>query len=369
MATTDAFVNVNASTLAAARVVSLTSNQAEPWQKFVIADNRDFNLYFVDGAGAYIDVSAYTDIRVGVGGINKRPTSGSWTFTHGGNTAIVAYDESASNVEALLDAAPYSFDCAVTSPVAGVWIVKFNAVGAQTLPTLDASGLAPDSTASAKRLVVGDGSTKEEWIIRLFQVPWAYSESWAAISNGVTGSLNFGTENLYDAMGSSDSVTGFLEIELTDASANLTTVMQAPITILGPVIGDGATGSGAFELTIPKQTIIASVTGEDETLTTGAGKITWQMPYAMTVTAVRASVKTAPTGSTINVDINEGGSTILGTAITIDIGETSSATAATPPVVSDTDLADDAVMTIDVDQVGSGTAGVGLKVYITGKRA
>jgi hypothetical protein len=373
MAATDVFLNLNATTLAAARVVSSTNNQAEPWQKFVIADNRDLNLYFTDGAGAYVDVSSYTSIRVGVGGINKRPTSGSWMFTHGGNSNVVEWDITAANLELLLDSAPYSLDVAVTSPVTGVYIVRFNNVGAQTLPTTDTDGtsgpLSPDSTISVKRLVTGDGSTKEDWIIRLFQIPWAYSETWAAISNGVTGSLNFGTENLYLAMGASDSVAGYFEVELTDASANITTIVQAPVTILGPVIGDGASGSGAFELAIPKETIICSVTGESETLTTGAGKITWQMPYAMTVTAVRASVKTAPTGATIDVDINDGGTSILSTLITIDAGETSSATAATPAVISDTALADDAIMTIDVDQVGSGTAGVGLKVYITGPRA
>ena len=369
MATTDVFLNLNASTLAGARVVSSTNNQAEPWQKFVIADKRDFNLYFVDGAGAYVDVSAYTSIRVGVGGINKRPTGGTWKFTHGGDDATFDWNQSASSMETTLDASPYSFDCAVTSPTTGIWIIKFNAVGAQTLPTLDASDLTPDSSLSAKRLVTGDGSTKEEWIIRSFQTPWAYSESWSAISNGVTGSLNFGTENLYKAMASADSLAGYFEVELTDASANITTIVQAPVTILGPVIGDGASGSGAFELTIPKETIICSVTGESETLTTGNGKITWQMPYAMTLTDVRASVKTAPTGSTIVVDVNEAGSSVLSTLVTIDDGETSSKTAATPPVISDSALADDAVMTIDVDQVGSGTAGVGLKVYLTGTRA
>jgi hypothetical protein len=252
-----------------------------------------------------------------------------------------------------------------------VWIVKFNNVGSQTLPTTNSDQLIPDSSVSVKRLVTGDGSTKEEWIIRNFQVPWAYSESWSAITNGVTGSLNFGTENLYKAMGDADSLAGYFEIELTDGSANISTTIQAPVTIQGPVIGDGVAGAGAFNsyLTQDVETIICSVTGESETLSTGTGKITWQMPYAMTLTSVRASVKTAGTGSTIIVDLNEGGSSVLSTKVTIDAGETSSATAAIPPVISDSDLADDSIMTIDLDQVGSGTAGVGLKVYLTGTRA
>jgi hypothetical protein len=110
------------------------------------------------------------------------------------------------------------------------------------------------------------------------------------------------------------------------------------------------------------------VAASDETtaLTTGAAKVTFRMPYAYTLTAVRASVTTAPTGSVLTVDINEGGSTILSTKITIDAGEKTSTTAATPPVISDTSLADDAEITIDIDTVGSTIAGAGLKVWLIG---
>ncbi len=60
--------------------------------------------------------------------------------------------------------------------------------------------------------------------------------------------------------------------------------------------------------------------------------------------------------------------TILSTKITIDASEKTSTTAATPPVISDTALADDAEITIDIDTVGSGTAGAGLKVTLIGTK-
>jgi hypothetical protein len=109
----------------------------------------------------------------------------------------------------------------------------------------------------------------------------------------------------------------------------------------------------------------------DETtaLTTGAAKATFRMPYAMTLSEVRASVTTAPTGSVLTVDINETGTTILSTKITIDATEKTSETAATAPVISDTALADDAEITIDIDTVGSTVAGAGLKVWLIGYRA
>jgi hypothetical protein len=52
----------------------------------------------------------------------------------------------------------------------------------------------------------------------------------------------------------------------------------------------------------------------------------------------------------------------------IDATEKTTATAATPPTLTDTALADDAEITIDIDQVGSTVAGAGLKVYLIGRR-
>jgi hypothetical protein len=90
------------------------------------------------------------------------------------------------------------------------------------------------------------------------------------------------------------------------------------------------------------------------------------MPYGFTLTGVRASVTTVGTGSVITVDINEGGSTILSTKLTIDATEKTSTTAATAAVISDTTLADDAEITIDIDTVDSGGVGAGLKIYLIG---
>lgn len=118
----------------------------------------------------------------------------------------------------------------------------------------------------------------------------------------------------------------------------------------------------------PTESIILAPSDETTALTTGVGKMTFRMPYAFTLTAVRASVTTAPTGSTLIVDINEGGSTILSTKLSIDASEKTSTTAASAAVISDTALADDAEITIDIDQIGSTIAGAGLKVVLIGHR-
>jgi hypothetical protein len=125
-------------------------------------------------------------------------------------------------------------------------------------------------------------------------------------------------------------------------------------------------GSGNYAT--PFELVVAA-SDETTALTTGTAKITFRMPRAVTLTSVRASLTTAQASGTIfTVDINEGGASILSTKLTIDNTEKTSTTAATPPVISDTALADDAEITIDIDQIGDGTA-KGLKVMLIGTYA
>ena len=114
------------------------------------------------------------------------------------------------------------------------------------------------------------------------------------------------------------------------------------------------------------ESFIVACSDEGTALTTGTAKVSFRMPYAFTLKAgaagITASCNQAPTGAILTVDVNEAGTTILSTKLTIDISETTSTTAATPVVISDLNLAADALMTIDIDQIGSTNAGTGLKV-------
>lgn len=115
--------------------------------------------------------------------------------------------------------------------------------------------------------------------------------------------------------------------------------------------------------------IITAITDITSVITVGTNKMKIRMPYAMTLTEVRASLFTGQTGSgaggLMTFDINEGGSSILSTKLTIDNGESTSTTAATPAVISDASLANDAEISFDVDQVGDGTAR-GAIIYLIG---
>ena len=96
-------------------------------------------------------------------------------------------------------------------------------------------------------------------------------------------------------------------------------------------------------------------------------KLTFYMPYDFTVVSVRASLTTTSSSGTPTIDISEDGTSIMTTTkITIDAGDLISTDSAVQPVLTDTALADEAKITVDVDVTG--TDATGLKVYIIGYR-
>jgi hypothetical protein len=126
-------------------------------------------------------------------------------------------------------------------------------------------------------------------------------------------------------------------------------------------------GDNATDLVFP---VAIGVALSDETtdLATGTAIVTFRAPYAFTLTDVRISASTAPVGATIEVDVNESGASVLSTVVSIDASEKTSTTAATAVAISDSSIAADAEITIDIDQIGSSTAGTGLKVWLIGTR-
>jgi hypothetical protein len=133
--------------------------------------------------------------------------------------------------------------------------------------------------------------------------------------------------------------------------------------------GDGSTGWVTPGAAATTPVAICVALGDEATaLTAGVAKVTIRSPYAFTLTSVKSSVNTAPTDATLIVDINEAGVTLLSTKLSIDATEKTSATAAVPVVISDAAIADDAEISFDIDQIGSGVAGAGLKVWLIGTK-
>lgn len=147
-------------------------------------------------------------------------------------------------------------------------------------------------------------------------------------------------------------------------------------TLTDPVVGTQAAGDNSTKgastayadnaVAKQKEVLMFAVSDETTAITTGTAKLTFRMPFAMTLTEVRANLNTVSSSGTPTVDINESGVTILSTKLTIDATELTSTTAAVPAVISDAALADDAEITVDIDVAGTGAKG--LKIALIGTR-
>ena len=131
-----------------------------------------------------------------------------------------------------------------------------------------------------------------------------------------------------------------------------------------------ATGAAIWVLqtvTIPIE-IQSAASDELTPLIPGVSKVTFRLPTAFTLTEVRASLTTAQSsGLDFTVDINQNGTSILGTLLTINNTQKTSTTASVPATIATSSLTDDAEITIDIDQIGDGTA-TGLKITLIGTR-
>ena len=119
--------------------------------------------------------------------------------------------------------------------------------------------------------------------------------------------------------------------------------------------------------------IAMEIACSDETtaLTTGTAKVTFRMPYAMTLNAGIAGIRASLTGAgstsgLTTIDVNQGGSTILSTKLTIDYGELTSYTGAAPVVISTSALTDNNYLTVDIDGITGGADETGLKIQLIG---
>lgn len=114
------------------------------------------------------------------------------------------------------------------------------------------------------------------------------------------------------------------------------------------------------------QCIAIALGNETTPAVVGTNIVRFTVPYNFTLSEVVLSASIAQaSGSILTVDVNQGGTSILSTKLTIDNTETSSVTAATPAVISTAALIKGSVISVDIDQIG--TTAAGLKLYLVGK--
>lgn len=101
-------------------------------------------------------------------------------------------------------------------------------------------------------------------------------------------------------------------------------------------------------------------------LTTGAGtfRLYNDSGNSWTIHNVRASVGTAPTGASVIIDINVDGTTIFSTQANRPTIAVSTNTSGLVSNMNTTTVANGSYMTVDIDQIGSTVAGSDLTVQI-----
>lgn len=149
----------------------------------------------------------------------------------------------------------------------------------------------------------------------------------------------------------------------------------------GMILVFAGEGSGVTRLvggmTASGRAIVESVSvtlplGDQTTaISTGTNKRRWRSPFAWTVTAIRGALASAQaSGNIVTLDVNNAGNSMLSTKLTLDNNETTSTTAATACVIDTTydDIADDALIAIDIDQCDGSTTAAGADVTLIGYR-
>ena len=124
-----------------------------------------------------------------------------------------------------------------------------------------------------------------------------------------------------------------------------------------------------------KQNFAIALSDETTPLTGASAsvpKATFHMPYSFNVTEVKAGLTAAGGGvALVTLDIEDDGVSFLSTAITIDAGEKTSATALTPPVLGTNPhlIAVDSLVECFLQQVDTDNTAAGLKIYLIGNVA
>lgn len=171
---------------------------------------------------------------------------------------------------------------------------------------------------------------------------------------GGTGHVNLLNKSLVDAKG-----------DLLVGSAADTIVRQAVGTD-GTVLLADSTQSTGVRWAAPDDVISF---GREGTLvvTTGKGRHTW--PFAVEVLGVTPAANTAPAGASVIIDVNKNGTTIFTTqANRPSIASGANAGAEAVPDAAARSYTAGQYLTVDIDQVGSTTAGSDLTAVIRYKK-
>lgn len=183
--------------------------------------------------------------------------------------------------------------------------------------------------------------------------------------NGYEQTANKGQASGYAPLDASSHVPlSNLPLPLAQTNTHASADTDSATTAIHHTLGTGANQAAAGN---HSHTLISSLPTFTKygTLSVGAGTLRLPIDTSYTITGVRLTVGTAPTGANLIVDVLKNGSTIFTTSTnrpTISAGGNSGGPGNTPDVSS---VAAGDYLTINIDQVGSTVAGADLVVSIT----
>lgn len=251
MATETVIIDLAAATTRS-RISAVGSSQYIGFRDLIVGDNLDLTLQFQGEDGELIDLSGYT-IRLSIGSPNARASGGTFTVDDdNGNVASgLAYNITAAALQTALNAldggaGPDGDTVTVTGQDGGPWRVKWDSAGSHNLLILDPTSLTPGCSQFVSRIVTGDGSTREEQFLRIYQTPLAFQDTWTISSTSATAELSLGGIDLFTALGTATAIQRTLEIELTSGLGDITTVAQLPVVIRADLAAEGATDPVTF---------------------------------------------------------------------------------------------------------------------------
>ncbi len=175
---------------------------------------------------------------------------------------------------------------------------------------------------------------------------------WTFDVTGATRSVNFHTNSSVYRVGEVNALTSVVNFPVGNHHLKLHKIDSKWWLTDSGIITEAAR---AFSFALSDET---------SAITIGT-KLTWRAPFACTITAVYAELTTTSSGAAPQFDINNNGSTILSTKLTVDASETDSATAATPAVISNASLAARDRLTFDIDTAGTGAVGAKITIVYT----
>lgn len=253
MASIDLYINTDATNPGTSLVRGVSDLSSATLPRLTAGDSYTMRVFLVNrsgvdtasGAGSY-------SIKAALGTTAARPTGGTFTISDGSDTtSAIAYDASAATVQTALNAmntntGPGGDTVTVEKGATGLYLIKWDTNGAQSLLTVNTASLTPDSDAVVTEEQTGDGSTKEWQSINLAQEPVLTQSTWTPITSPYAGWSGTFPLNTYDVLAEAVDASGGVyqptfEVELTDPTGKRRTVYQGVITIGNEVINLAST--------------------------------------------------------------------------------------------------------------------------------